>query len=428
MARGETVTRENKIQELETTAGSLVVVLLALFWGVTVLFYFHQYIFRVLPPVLHDQSHFSQVISTDTLNGLLLIFWLFYLMMQPVAGMLCSRYDLLKVFMGIVFFHAVGIALLFVSRHLFFLIISEAMMGFSSAFSLVICLYLTRRVVSSRWYTLVSGVVFSAGILGAIIGSFSMRVVFDYFNWQVVAAGLFALPCVLLFFSLLARPFIYRLVHNMQDRGGQTARVGFVSNLMLVIRNNRALYAYVFFLCAPLIPFVVTWLVPFVTLDLHRHDMYTEASTGVVFLGMFFGSLGLGLLAGFFRAHRTRILFLLSLSGFMLTLVLVWVAVPLPWMIFILFCLGVVLSGHVVAGGLVAERSSACDVAYATSIYTLAINLGGTVLLFLFACAFKMLGLVSATPSLHVFRIVLTTVPASFLLAMIFAWCIHCKS
>ncbi|WP_299491636.1 MFS transporter [uncultured Shewanella sp.] len=393
---------------------------LFLVWLLSLCFYFHQYMFRIIPsialPVMDEKgiAHLSSV----QYNIALFIFWIAFVCFQPIAGIIINRLYYLFTLMSVLLLHVIAILLLAHSTAFYIISFSLLLMGFASSFSLVFSLFLAKKIFSQRFYPLASGIIFGLGGAAAIFASLLFTPLSIQFG-PINALELFAIIpsfLVLMMLTLLliklkqGKAIIYPLTPPQERSITSTTD-----------KNNKNLsksYLYVLFHGLPMVSFYSSWLLPFMSDKLGVSNLYAKSSTAAVFVGYIIGAPFAGWLTNLFYHSRSKLLTYVSGMGLIISLLVIYSPIDGALILLLLSFLGIVSGFIVTAVSITADLAPTTKQSYALSINSVCSNLGGALALLMIAGLFKWFDMSTFYPDLKEFHIMLFLIPFSYSIAM----------
>lgn len=390
-------------------------------WLLSLYFYFHQYMFRIIPSIAIPAMNGTGVayLTSVEYNIVLFIFWIAFVGFQPFAGLLINRLSYLLTLVTVLILHILAI-LLFASSSGFYIIATALLlMGIASSFSLVFSLFIAKKLFKPTFYPLASGFIFALGGAAAILASLIFTPLSTHFG-PTNALALFTIIPSILVLIMLALLLI-------QIKQGNPMTYSFVMD------NNEALtsqpnnnthpnltksYAYVLFHGLPMVSFYSSWLLPFMSDKLGASSLYAKSSTAAVFVGYIIGSPFAGWLTNTFYHIRSTILTYVSAIGLVLSLLVIYSPINNVLTLLLLCFLGIVSGFIVTAVSITADLAPMAKQSYALSINSVCSNLGGALALLVIAGLFKWFDMPSLYPNLKEFHIMLFLIPVSYGIAM----------
>lgn len=394
---------------------------LLMVWLLSLGFYFHQYMFRIIPSIAlpaMDNNGISHLTSVQ-FNIVLFIFWISFVCFQPVAGIIINRLSYLLTLVAVFLLHIIAILLLASSKHFYVISLALLLMGIASSFSLVFSLFVARKLFKKTLYPFASGLIFSLGGAAAILASLLFMPLSKSYG------PTYALQLFTIIPSILAIIMIVLLIFQIKHGGAITypmnnlkANSQAISHRDEPHPNLSKSYAYVLFHGLPMVSFYSSWLLPFMSDKLGNSSIYAKSSTAAVFVGYIIGSPFAGWLTQHFYHTRSVLLTYISGIGLLISLLVIYAPLNNVPTLLLLCLLGVVSGFIVTAVSITADLASQEKQSFALSINSVCSNLGGALALLFIAGLFKWFDMSSLYPDLKEFHIMLFLIPCSYGIAM----------
>ncbi|MCL1124139.1 MFS transporter [Shewanella surugensis] len=399
---------------------------LFLIWLCSLGFYFHQYMFRLIPSLFVPHIHDGNMLNPIQLNMVLFVFWFAYVAFQSPASVIVDKlsFEFLLLIMSLL--HISGILLLAISTHFYMVAMALFILGIASSFSLVFSLYIAKNIFTQKMYSLALGIIFAIGGTGAILSSFIFTLLFSQYGPSTALKLLTFIPVILvvviLFFMMIKkRRFLLKSNAVVSSLPSYPTVNNDQSKIIKKHANLMKSYAYVFFHALPMVSFYASWLFPFMEDKLGAHNLYTETSVATVFIGYIIGSPLAGWLTKMFYHYREFILFIISLLGMVISIFVIYATLSNMLTALLLLMLGMISSFTVMAISITADIAPKKTHSLSMSISSQCINLGGAVALLFIAGVFYWFDIASFYPNLKEFHVILFIIPVSYAVAMLIA-------
>lgn len=155
-------------------------------WVPVVAFFMYQFVIRVSAGVMSDDIMQRFSISATEFGALTSVYYLGYASMQMPVGLLLDRYGpkvVATLFMALIL---CGIALFIYAPNWHVALIGRMLIGAGSAGGLLSTAKVARLWFDDHAYANVLGITVSMGLIGAVYGSWPLRILIDQFGWENV--------------------------------------------------------------------------------------------------------------------------------------------------------------------------------------------------------------------------------------------------
>lgn len=268
-------------------------------WGLSAAFYFYEFFLQVSPSVMVPELMHSFSVNAEDVGFLAGIYFVVYASLQIPVGMLIDRFGprILLTFATA----TCGIASYLFSHtdSLTLAIAARALLGLGSAFSAVGCLKLAANWFPPQRFALLTGLMVTIGMLGAIVGGAPLAHLVTTAGWRQSMLYLSLIGiCLSVLIALVVRdsPSKTQTQPHTTTLNQTDTKINkifyFLAGLKRVVRNKQNWYASLYggLMFAPTSAFGALWGVPFLmqSYDLSRTD--SAAMVSFVFIGWVFGS------------------------------------------------------------------------------------------------------------------------------------------
>lgn len=138
-------------------------------FSLTALFYFYEFLLRVIPSVMLDEIMLDYSINADQAGVLEASFYYAYAPLQLFAGPLIDEYGPSRIFPLAIVCCLIGSLLSVIKVSFALLIFARLLIGFGSGFAFVIVLKTANDWLPQRYYPFLSGLTTALGMLGGIV-------------------------------------------------------------------------------------------------------------------------------------------------------------------------------------------------------------------------------------------------------------------
>ncbi len=308
-------------------------------WILSTLIYFHQYALRVIVSSLSHYLIADFSLTIIDLTDLAVLFFIAYIIILPIAGVLLDRYGIKKMLPLASFIMGISCFLFADSRSETDLVIARILMGGSASFSLLASLIIIRKYFKASLFPILSGLTLSIGIFGCIFGNWFLVYESHTVSWRLLIrySGLIAL--------LLAAGFFINMYlgekNKQQTPATKTVSLAkFLSDIKLFLNqwNNWLPGIYGGFSLVPIVAFASFWSSPFLQLNYHMSSNHAAYFTSYIFIGY---AVGAPIIAQLAQKIGLKPMMILS-AGLALVsmMLLINIALPFALLMLCLFSLG----------------------------------------------------------------------------------------
>jgi MFS family permease len=297
--------------------------------------------------------------------------------MQLPGGLLYDRFGPRVVITAATAICMLG-ALFFAEAHSFFLAaVGRFMMGVGGAVSFVGVLLVASRWFPAKYFALIAGIIQALACVAAIAGQVPLADLVAKFGWRSTIFGIFIIGLVLvILIPLIMRDYPDGKVPPPKKKIGH----GEIENLRVVFRNNQTwvMALYTFLVWAPVTIFAALWGVDFLR---ESYDVSIQVSAEMVaclWIGIAVGSP----LFGWWSEKiglRVLPLFVSGLIGFLAAMVVIYVKMPIPVLLMVLFIFGLGASGQTLSFAVIRDNNPPGTVGTAMGFNNTACVAGGAI-------------------------------------------------
>jgi sugar phosphate permease len=338
-----------------------------LVWGLATLFYFYDNLLQVAPSAMKSEL-FSAFVASDEAFGSLSAYCLYaYGLMQIPAGLLVDKYGPRRLLTIACLLCALGSLLFGGAQTLFIAKIARLCIGVGAAFAVVCCLKIASIWFKPRYFSLLTGIMVTVGMLGAVFSLSTVGYLVTVFGWRevliyggAVGVGL----SILIWFMVsdrssnnntMAQATSVDTLSAASSMLGTLKEMG--QDLWAVMHNARAwlIAAYAGLMFVPTLAFGGLWGIPFMQ-EVHGLDR-TEAgiSISLIYIGWMFGAPLSGWLAEKFNARQQLMLFANLCTLIVCSALIYCDHLSVPTIQVLLFLTGFFSSGFILAFSAIRE-------------------------------------------------------------------------
>ncbi|MEY3182430.1 MAG: hypothetical protein RLZ35_415 [Pseudomonadota bacterium] len=336
-----------------------------LVWGLATLFYFYDNLLQVAPSAMKDEL-FGAFVHSDEAFGSLSAYCLYaYGFMQIPAGLLVDKYGPRRLLTIASLLCAAGSLIFGMAHSLFIAKIARLCIGIGAAFAVVCCLKIASVWFKARHFSLLTGIMVTVGMLGAVFSLSTVGYLVTVFGWRdaLVYGGIAGMALSLLIWFIVSdrNPAIETVSEKTSDILQSSTVLDTLKSmgqdLWAVMQNTRAwlIAAYAGLMFVPTLAFGGLWGIPFMQ-EVHGLDR-TDAgiSVSLIYIGWMVGAPLSGWVAEKFKA-RQRIMLIANLCTLAICSALIYCDHLSLWSIqCLLFAIGFFSSGFILAFSTIRE-------------------------------------------------------------------------
>lgn len=235
-----------------------------LVWGLGCLFYFYECLLQVSPSVMSNELMRDFAVTGHTLGILSGIYFYSYAAMQLPGGLLLDYFGPHRLLTLATLICSVSTIAFGMTDNFFMACIARLMIGCGSAFAAIGTMKLAANWFPAYRFALLTGLMVTLGMLGAIGGEAPLALLVDDFGWRhsMIIMGVVGLIIALLIF-LVARDAPKN--HKLNNHPAHDAEEGLLKSLATLIKNKQlwliACYGGLMYMATPV--FCGLWGVPF---------------------------------------------------------------------------------------------------------------------------------------------------------------------
>lgn len=345
-------------------------------WIIAATFYCYEYLLRILPSVMTEELRDLFQINGLALGNLSALYYYAYVPMQLPAGILMDRISPRKLLASACLICAFG-TYGFAASNFYIACLGRFFIGFGSAFAFVGVMKLTQHFFPDRYFSFVTGLTTSLGMLGAMIGNLTLsHLIKTVGSSQLLFNG----TLVGLVLSIL----ILFGIPNTQTEQRPLQNFNYFLEIKRFLKDRQTWYLGLIgcFLFMSLTAFAEMWGVPYL---MHCYSLSNAAAghyNAFVFLGWAVGGPLMGSIAGNMRSNSSRYLLIAGsafLGAICLSMMLYWPKFFINYLRWLLFFLGLFSSVQVIIFDIVKSAYPQRILGSAFAITNLIVMLGGVI-------------------------------------------------
>lgn len=256
-------------------------------WGLGCIFYFYESLLQVSPSVMGAELMRDFAITSQTLGFLSGIYYYSYSPMQLPCGVLMDHFGpriMLTIATAVCAISTIAFG---VTDSLFMACVARLMIGFGSAFAAVGTMKLAANWFSSDHFALLTGLMVTIGMLGAISGETPLALLVDHNGWRQSMS-------IMGIIGLILAMLIFIIAKDYPQMSAKTARENkdpeqdpMLKSLIAILKNKQlwliATYGGLMYMATPV--FCGLWGVPFLMFKMQIAKSIAANYISLVFIG-----------------------------------------------------------------------------------------------------------------------------------------------
>lgn len=254
-------------------------------WGLSCVFYFYECLLQVSPSVMSNELMRDFSVTSQTLGVLSGIYFYSYAVMQLPGGLLLDYFGprrLLTIATGICALSTIAFGY---TDSFYAACIARLMIGFGSAFAAVGTMKLAANWFHPGRFALLTGMMVTIGMLGAIGGEAPLALLVDHNGWRnsmLIMGGIGIVLTVLLYLIVRDTPSNSPPI-SQQEHGEERV----IENLLTLVKNSQlwlvAIYGGLMYMATPV--FCGLWGVPFLMYKMGLTKAAAANYISLIFIG-----------------------------------------------------------------------------------------------------------------------------------------------
>lgn len=348
-------------------------------WGLGCLFYFYECLLQVSPSVMSSELMHDFVVTSQTLGILSGIYFYSYAAMQLPGGVMMDYFGPQRLLTLATTICALSTIAFGLTNHFFTACLARLMIGFGSAFAAVGAMKLAANWFPANRFALLTGMMVTIGMLGAIGGEAPLAMLIDRYGWRhsMIVMGFIGLGIALLILLLVKDT--PQPVKKMT--AAQRDEEPILSSFTTLIKNRQlwliATYGGLMYMSTPV--FCGLWGVPFLMFKMNLAKAAAANYISLVFIGWAIASPLWGIFSNRI-GRRKPTLYIGSFGALITSLLFIFAPITTGWkMQLLLLAFGIFSSGFLPAFAVAKELCNKRYVATGLSFMNM-INMVGIAL------------------------------------------------
>lgn len=318
-------------------------------WGLGCLFYFYECLLQVSPSVMSNELMRDFSVTSQTLGILSGIYFYSYAAMQLPGGVMMDYFGphrLLTIATSICAISTIAFGL---TDNFFMACLARLMIGFGSAFAAVGAMKLATNWFPADRFALLTGMMVTIGMLGAIGGEAPLALLIDSVGWRhsMLIMGSVGLILAILIFTVTKDvPKKSRTHHT--TAGDEEPML---SSLVTLLKNKQlwlvAFYGGLMYMATPI--FCGLWGVPFLMFKMHIAKSTAANYISLVFIGWAIASPLWGIFSNRIGLRKPP-MYIGSVGALISCTIFIYAPIQSDWIVqFFLFTFGIFSAGFLPA-------------------------------------------------------------------------------
>lgn len=347
-------------------------------WGLGAIFYFYDILLQVSPGVMVPELMQAFKVNAAGIGHISAFYFYAYAGMQIPVGVLLDNYGPRRLLSFAAFICLIGCLLFAYADGVSQAALGRFLIGFGSAFGAVGCMKLASNWFPLERFALLTGLLVTLGMLGAVGGETPLALLINAINWRNSMILLGIIGGALSFAIWLVVKDSPSLATTVPL---EKTNKGILSGLRHVIRNKQTWLAAIYggLMFAPTSAFGALWGVPFL---MTKYGISRPAAAGIIsmlFIGWAIGSPITGWLSDYIQRRKPTML-IGTVGALTCMLGIIYAPIPLLGMSLLLFLFGFFSSGFLTAFSIVREINHNHISATALGFMNMLNMIGGAVL------------------------------------------------
>ncbi|MBA2710567.1 MAG: MFS transporter [Tatlockia sp.] len=327
-------------------------------WGLGCLFYFYECLLQVSPSVMSSELMRDFAVTSQTLGILSGIYFYSYAAMQLPGGVLMDRFGPHRLVTLATAICAISTIAFGLTDNFLMACIARLMIGFGSSFAAVGSMKLAANWFPANRFALLTGMMVTIGMLGAIGGEAPLALLVDTYGWRhsMIIMGIIGLVLSVLIL-LIAQDEPARKPNEPHH---QVEEEPLWTSLLTLIKNKQlwliACYGGLMYMSTPV--FCGLWGVPFLMFKMGLAKTTAANYISLVFVGWAIASPLWGLLSNRIGLRKPP-LYIGSIGALLTSVLFIYAPITSDWIMqVLLFLFGIFSAGFLPAFAVAKELCS----------------------------------------------------------------------
>lgn len=256
-------------------------------WGLGCLFYFYECLLQVSPSVMSSELMRDFSVTSHTLGILSGIYFYSYAAMQLPGGLMMDYFGPQRLLTIATTICAISTIAFGMTDNFFMACVARLMIGFGSSFAAVGAMKLAASWFPAERFALLTGMMVTIGMLGAIGGETPLALLIDSYGWRqsmLIMGSVGLILAVLIYTIAKDAPRNTRTLAHASSLGDDEP---LLKSLVELLKNKQlwlvACYGGLMYMATPI--FCGLWGVPFLMFKMHLVKATAANFISLVFVG-----------------------------------------------------------------------------------------------------------------------------------------------
>ena len=344
-------------QPMAETSSTTKLIMPWVVWGLGCLFYFYECLLQVSPSVMSSELMRDFAVTSQTLGILSGIYFYSYAAMQLPGGVLMDHFGPHRLLTIATLICALSTIAFGLTSNFFMACVARLMIGFGSAFAAVGSMKLAANWFPAQRFALLTGMMVTIGMLGAIGGEGPLALLIDGFGWRhsMIIMGVIGLFLALLIL-LVAKDSPNKIAHHTHPASEEPL----LSSFLALIKNKQlwlvAAYGGLMYMSTPV--FCGLWGVPYLMFKMNLAKATAANYISLVFVGWAIASPLWGIFSNRIGLRKPP-MYIGSIGALITSLLFIYAPITSGWIMqILLFLFGIFSAGFLPAFAVAKELCS----------------------------------------------------------------------
>jgi len=329
-------------------------------WGLGCLFYFYECLLQVSPSVMSSELMRDFAMSSQTLGILSGIYFYSYSPMQLPGGVLMDYFGPRRLLTLATLICALSTMAFGLTDNFFMACVARLMIGFGSAFAAVGAMKLAANWFPADRFALLTGIMVTIGMLGAIGGEAPLALLVDNYGWRHSMLIMGAVGLILAALIFIVAKDTPKQPAGIALADSEHEDEAVLKNLLTLLKNKQlwlvAIYGGLMFMATPV--FCGLWGVPFLMFKMGLTKVTAAGYISLVFVGWAVASPFWGIFSNRI-GRRKPPMYIGSVGALVSSVLFIYAPIESGWVMeFLLFSFGVFSAGFLPAFAVAKELCS----------------------------------------------------------------------
>ncbi|MFC3907715.1 MFS transporter [Legionella dresdenensis] len=253
-------------------------------WGLGCLFYFYECLLQVSPSVMSNELMRDFSVTSHTLGILSGVYFYSYAAMQLPGGVLMDYFGPQRLLTLATLICSVSTMAFGLTDSFYTACLARLMIGFGSAFAAVGSMKLAANWFPANKFALLTGLMVTIGMLGAIGGEAPLAMLVDHYGWR---QSMIIMGAAGIFLAMLILVVVKDAPNNETPAARDDEDEPLFTSLLALIKNRQlwlvAVYGGLMYMATPV--FCGLWGVPFLMYKMSLAKAVAANYISLIFVG-----------------------------------------------------------------------------------------------------------------------------------------------